>query len=86
MDKEHIINNWDTYYKSYINLNPDLLMSGIKTKRSSLNHYIKYGYQEGRKVSNTIQLVNEPPPVIQQNITKFTNLFYLTENMIIEKL
>ena len=79
MNKQNIINNWNIYYKSYLDLNPDLATSGIKSKRSALNHFVKYGYDEGRKISLDIQQ--------QQFINnKLDNLFYLDEKMIIEKL
>jgi hypothetical protein len=56
LTKQDIITNWDSYYKLYLKLNPDLEYSGIITKRALLNHFVKYGYDEGRKVieSNNI--------------------------------
>ena len=50
MNKNNIINNWDILYKNYSKLNPDLILNGITTKRALLNHYMKYGINENRKI------------------------------------
>ncbi len=90
MDKQNIVDNWDNYYKSYLELNPDLVMAGINSKRAALNHYMKYGYNEGRQISN-IQVVNLKPepintiPSYELNSNDSSKI-YLEEKMIIEKL
>jgi hypothetical protein len=50
MDKNYVISNWDKFYKNYSKNNPDLLLNGISTKRALLNHYMKYGINENRKI------------------------------------
>lgn len=93
MDKQNIIDNWDNYYKSYLELNQDLVMAGINSKRAALNHFIKYGYSEGRKVFIQTQTpttfpthINpEPNPNLYLNQEPSTKI-YLEEKMIIEKL
>jgi hypothetical protein len=89
LTKHDIITNWDSYYKSYLKLNSDLEFSGIITKRALLNHFIKYGYNEGRKVSDNIDF-NLSPQVdtevhLDRQVIK-SNKFYLEERMIIEKI
>ena len=92
MNKQDIINNWDIYYKSYLKLNPDLTFSAINTKRSLLNHFIKYGYDEGRPYSENQPYIPkiESNNDIQSNqsisIIKSSDKFYLEERMIIEKI
>jgi len=91
MNKENIINNWDNYYKSYLDLNQDLFFAGINSKRTALNHFIKYGYSEGRKV-----FITDIPESIPESIPKSNSSpnyvfndgdkIYLEERMIIEKL
>jgi hypothetical protein len=94
MNKQNIIDNWDIYYKSYLDLNPDLVLAGINSKRAALNHYIKYGYNEGRKIVNTISEITTPQVIIStqnqslnlNNVTYENEKIYLEERMIIEKL
>jgi len=80
MDKDFIIRNWNDFYKSYSKLNPDLQISGINTKRSLLNHYVKYGFNENRKVIDEQLTFVVPQP--ENIVTKFI----LNETMIIEQL
>jgi hypothetical protein len=80
MDKDFIITNWDNFYKLYAKLNPDLQISGINTKRSLLNHYIKYGFNENRKVIDDQETFVLPKS--QNNFTKFL----LNDTIIIEQL
>ena len=83
MNKQNIIDNWDNYYKSYSRLNPDLVINGITSKRALLNHYVKYGYIEGRKI-NDDHIIVVDKPILEE---KFENKIYiLEERMIIEKL
>jgi hypothetical protein len=95
MNKQNIIYNWDNYYKSYLELNQDLIFAGIKSKRAALNHYIKYGYSEGRKIFNTdIPITNTNTNTnVNANTNSSSNFvfndedkIYLEERMIIEKL
>jgi hypothetical protein len=92
MDKKNIVDNWDNYYKSYLELNQDIVLAGINTKRAALNHFIKYGYAEGRKIFKTDQMVlipNPTPPSSFLNSVYELNegeKIYLEEKMIIEKL
>lgn len=100
MDREYIIENWNDLYKSYAKLNIDLTISGISSKRSLLNHYLKYGFNENRKLvddenilinkdinSNIISelQVNNISNIISE-IEVNNNSFKLNELMIIEKL
>jgi hypothetical protein len=93
MNKQDIINNWDLYYKSYLKLNPDLTLSGISSKRSLLNHFVKYGYDEGRPYCennqiNPTQFTNtlEPNKSNEFVQTNSNGKIYLEERMIIEKI
>jgi hypothetical protein len=96
MDKNYIISNWDKLYKNYSKNNPDLLLNGISTKRALLNHYIKYGINENRKIfdndNDNIVITNNENIVITNNEiiaeidTIKENIFILNELMIIEKL
>jgi hypothetical protein len=91
MDKQNIIDNWDNYYKSYLELNKDLVLAGINTKRSALNHFIKYGYSEGRKIFKTDEIVlkeKSTPSSVLNHIYELNDndKFLLEEKMIIEKL
>ncbi len=89
MDKQNIIDNWDNYYKSYLELNKDLVFAGINSKRSSLNHFIKYGYDEGRKITNTdIPVLNTSSiTTLNENyLVDDKNKIHLEEKMIIEKI
>lgn len=89
MDKQSIVNNWEIYYKSYLKLNPDLVLSGINSKRALLNHFVKYGYDEGRPYNEneSINLVNLTPQThLQPTQVTINGRFYLEERMIIEKI
>jgi len=93
MNKQNIINNWDNYYKSYLELNQDLVFAGINSKRAALNHYIKYGHGEGRKIFNTDIPVTNSNSNSNVNANTSSNFvfndedkIYLEERMIIEKL
>lgn len=92
MDKNYIINNWDKLYKNYSKHNPDLLLNGISTKRALLNHYIRYGINENRKIFDNDNIVitnNENDKIVlsnNDNIAITKNIFILNELMIIEKL
>ena len=99
MDKNYIISNWDKLHKNYSKNNPDLLLNGISTKRALLNHYIRYGINENRKIfdndNDNIAITNNDHINRTNNIginnndniseTK-ENIFVLNELMIIEKL
>jgi len=81
-NKEYYVNNWSKYWKTYIELNPDLTNNGISSKRSSLNHFVKHGYDENRQI--TTELMN----IIQHKLTDNENKdseFLLHENMFKEK-
>jgi hypothetical protein len=102
LTKQEIITNWDSYYKLYLKLNPDLEYSGLITKRALLNHFIKYGYDEGRKVieidnidfnltqqTRTLEIPVPVEIIVPVEIpvqTQNSNKFYLEERMIIEKI
>lgn len=86
MNKQEIIDNWDNLYKSYLKLNPDLEFSGITSKRGLLNHFIKYGYDEGRKVIDKIEPILKPKSIVIEKPIINNNKFYLESKMIIEKL
>ena len=94
MDKNNIINNWNDIYKDYARLNPDLVLSGINTKRALLNHYLKYGYNENRIISDNLDNFNnfnntnniDNNDNDNKNIIIKSNLFILTEEMIIENI
>ncbi len=92
MDKNYITNNWEKFYKNYSKHNPDLLLNGISTKRALLNHYIRYGINENRKIfdndNDNIIINNNENKVITNNIpdTIKENILILNELMIIEKL
>ena len=92
MDKNYITNNWEKFYKNYSKYNPDLLLNGISTKRALLNHYIRYGINENRKIfdndNDNIIINNNENKVITNNIpdTIKENILILNELMIIEKL
>ncbi len=73
MDKQIIINNWNLYYKSYLELNQDLVFAGINSKKAALNHFIKYGYQEGRKIVG-ISTIQVPKTNTNTNINLYTNI------------
>ena len=102
MDKNYIINNWDKLHKNYSKNNPDLLLNGISTKRALLNHYIRYGFNENRKIFDNDNIIitnnenNNTTTITSNNMTTITNnnnisetkenIFVLNELMIIEKL
>ena len=90
MDKNYIINNWEKLYKNYSKNNPDLLINGISTKRALLNHYMKYGINENRKLfdndNDNIVITNNDSIVITNESDTKENIFILNELMIIEKL
>jgi len=87
MNKQSIIDNWDNYFKSYLELNQDLVFAGINSKRAALNHFIKYGYNEGRKIFNTDEKVLNPTSNLSTNYgLNDGDKIYLEERMIIEKL
>lgn len=50
-ENNYYVKNWDNYWQSYAKLNPDLASNGIKGRRALLNHYIKCGINENRRVS-----------------------------------
>ena len=91
MDKNYIINNWEKLYKNYSKNNPDLLINGISTKRALLNHYMKYGINENRKLfdndndNHNIVITNNNIVITNESETK-ENIFILNELMIIEKI
>jgi hypothetical protein len=87
MNKQSIIDNWDNYFKSYLELNQDLVFAGINSKRAALNHFIKYGYNEGRKIFNTDEKVLNTTSNLSTNYgLNDGDKIYLEERMIIEKL
>ena len=102
MDKNYIISNWDKLHKNYSKNNPDLLLNGISTKRALLNHYIRYGINENRKIFDNDNIIitnnenNNTTTITSNNMTTITNnnnisetkenIFVLNELMIIEKL
>ncbi len=71
MDKNYIINNWEKFYKDYSKHNPDLLLNGISTKRGLLNHYMRYGINENRKLfdndNDNIIITNNDTTSINNN-------------------
>lgn len=73
MDKNYIINNWDKLFKNYSKHNPDLLLNGISTKRALLNHYIKYGFNENRKIFDNDNIVIKNNENITNNNIAITN-------------
>ena len=80
MDKNYIINNWDKLYKNYSKHNPDLLLNGISTKRALLNHYIRYGINENRKLFDN---ENDNYNIIitnNENVAISTNEIIITNN------
>ena len=79
INNEYIINNWDLFYKSYLDLNPDLEQNNIVSKRSLLNHFIKHGISENRKVIKNFSEININP-------IKETKIFILKREMIIENI
>jgi hypothetical protein len=88
MDKDFIIRNWNDFYKSYAKLNSDLQISGINTKRSLLNHYVKYGFNENRRVvddQENIRVIDNQENSISQPQNN-SSKFILNDTMIIEKL
>ena len=87
MDREYIIANWNDLYKSYAKLNIDLTISGISSKRSLLNHYLKYGFNENRKLVDDQDINSNIISELQVNELQVNNnSFKLNELMIIEKL
>ena len=80
MDKNYIINNWEKLYKNYSKNNPDLLINGISTKRALLNHYMKYGINENRKLFDN---ENDNYNIIitnNENVAISTNEIIITNN------
>lgn len=75
----NIIKNWDLYYKSYKELNPDLEINGITDKRALLNHYVKHGYKEKRLIDKKKVIIT-----IIKNDKQETN-FELEDNMFIDE-
>ena len=86
MNKNYIINNWDKLFKNYSKNNPDLLLNGISTKRGLLNHYIRYGFNENRKLfdnDNIIITNNDTTSIINNDYTNITsNNISITNNKI----
>ena len=54
MNKQYYLDNWDMYWQSYNNLNPDLAKNGIHSKRALYNHYNMRGYIENRSIENKV--------------------------------
>ena len=89
MNKKYIIDNWEFLHKDYARLNPDVVLSGINNKRSLLNHYIKYGYNENRKVSECLETqLDLNPNTIDSNKNTIIKekIFILTDEMIKENI
>lgn len=53
MNKDYYLINWERYWKSYADLNPDLAKNNIHSKRALYNHYNNRGYNENRLVENS---------------------------------
>ena len=82
MSKKYIIDNWESLYKDYVKLNPDIILIGINNKRALLNHYIKYGYNENRKVSESLEQQKEINKIdSNKNIIIKEKIFILTDEM-----
>ena len=74
MDKNYIISNWDKLHKNYSKNNPDLLLNGISTKRALLNHYIRYGFNENRKIfDNDNIIITNNDNITNNDYTSITN-------------
>jgi hypothetical protein len=74
MDKNYITNNWEKFYKNYAKHNPDLLLNGISTKRALLNHYIRYGINENRKIfDNDNIIITNNDNITNNDYTSITN-------------
>lgn len=71
MNKEYYLNNWDKYWKSYADLNPDLAKHNIHSKRALYNHYNNRGYDEHRLVEVQTYI----PPSISTKLILSTNMF-----------
>lgn len=70
--------NW----KTYIKVNPDLVMFGINTERRAQNHYLTYGIKEGRQYD----FENELPVDFDITMYKWLNedLDKLTDSQLID--
>ena len=58
MDSD-FLSNWNLYWQSYLNLNPDLRSAGINDKQTSKNHYMRWGRNEKRQVINKEDVNNK---------------------------
>mgnify|MGYP005632034479 CR=1 FL=1 len=79
---KQIKKDWDLYYESYAELNPDLKNHSIVTKRALLNHYVTHGYNEGRKIHS--KGITCSGMGTNEQITT-CNVFVLTPSMLVEK-
>lgn len=80
--------NWDMYWQSYLENNPDLVLAGINDRRKSKNHYLKRGISENRivvKITELIKPTYKPEIVTVQpqkvNVELQKNDFLLHDNL-----
>jgi len=70
MEKCQYLENWNLYWQSYLNLNPDLRTAGINDKQTSKNHYIRCGKLENRLVTdNDRQCIGSSGDQLNGNIS-----------------
>ena len=79
--KSFYIDNWNTYWKQYAMLNPDLGINGITSKRGLMNHFSLRGWNENRQ----IEYLEVPQVTIYEQIEE-QKQFILRENMFKEKI